>query len=379
MIYFIILGILVFCIWYYDVHDNTKWKQVAFWGIFVIFFLLSGLRWKIGIDTLMYMRTWDEYGNFWDFHWLDDIRKFQDSSENVERYREGWILYVMFLKSIWNDFTLVQLTTSLLFNTALFLTVKKWSPKPFLTLLIFYINFKFLEFEFEIMRETVAVSIFLLGSFPAFMEKKWIRYYLWTFLCFEIHTSAVLMFALPLIRNIDWNLKQYTFFIFIPTFILAAAGRMILGNLVNIFLGGQDFISQYAASAVEEDNNINYYIMYGLQPVLMYLISFIGFRHFKEKAFTPLVFFSIGVSIFSMIYFTASRLVNYIIIIDFIALTPIFYWLVRKFHTVWVAVLLLLIYFSPTLYSFRFPINVARYYPYQWVIDPKRTELQKTL
>ncbi len=369
----------MFCLWYYDVQKETRYKNISFWGIFTIFFLLSGLRYKIGVDTLMYISLWGDYGDAWDFHWIDDIVRFQRRSDYVSRFQPGWVLYCMLIRGVSHDFTLVQLVTSLLFNLALFKIIKKYSKTPFLTLLIFYISFKFLEFEFEIMREAVAVAIFLLFAFDAYMEKKWVKYYIWTFVAFMLHTSTIVMFALPLLRNIEWSLLKYTVFIVLPGFILGVAGRIILGDLVNVFLGGDDFISQYTASAFEKENNFNYLIMYGLQPTLLYLFTAFGSKYIKEKAFIPLIYFSVSFMYMGMFYFTASRLMNYIIIVDFVAITPIMQHLMVKMKTIWIVPLLMLIYFAPTLYSFTEPRNLARYYPYQWVINPKQTPLQKTI
>lgn len=379
MIYLLILLLILFCIWRYDLLGLTYRKELFFWGLFVVFFLLSGLRYEIGIDTLMYMRYWKFYPDMWDMHWIDDIMHFQDKAVGLDRFRPGWILYCMIIKSLFNDFTALQLITSLLFNVALFRTIKKYSPYPFLTLLIFYVNFKFLEFEFEIMRETVAVAIFLLLAFDNYIKRRWVAYYIGTSLAFFMHTSAILMFLLPLIRNIDWSLKKYTLLMFVPSFLLAVGGRVVLGNLVNIFLGGSGFIAQYAAGAVENETNINYLLMYGLQPVLLYFMAALGFKHFDDKVLRNLVFFSLIFMNFNMVYFTAGRLVNYLVIQVFIAVTPIMYHIIRKCRTELVAVVLCLVYMAPTIYSFKKPQNVARYFPYQSVIYNKQTKYQKAL
>lgn len=377
MIYILILLLLVYCVWYYDVHERSRYKGLFFWGIFAVFFLLSGLRYKIGIDTLMYMSSWGDYGDFWDFHWIDDITRFQNSSDKVERFRPGWILYCMFLKGIWDDIAIMHITTALIFNLGAFRVIKKYAEYPFLTLLIFYISFKFLEFEFEIMRESVAVGVYLLISFDAYMKKKWKIYYLGVLLAYFIHTSAILMFILPLLRNIDWSLKKYSLLWVLPSFIIGVAGHALLGNILNIFLGGEDFISQYVEDAMEEETNFNYFILFSIQPVLFYGLSALFYKQFRNKTLVPLVFFSLMFLNFNLIYFTSSRLVNYIIIPVFIGIAPLLMHLVKSWRTVWVAVLFMLAYFTPTLYSFTKPVNVARYHPYQWIIDPHETNLQK--
>ena len=379
MIYLLILALILFCVWRYDLLEETERKEVFYWGICVIFILLAGLRYEIGIDTRMYMKSWEFYPDFWNMHWFEDISRFQEKASGLNRFQPGWVLYCMIIRSISEDFTLLQIVTALLFNIAIFRTIKKYSRYPFLTILIFYINFKFLEFEFEIMRETVAVSVFLLLAFDNYIKRRWAAYYVGTAFAFFMHTPAILMFMLPLVRNIDWSLKKYTIIMVMPSFLLAVAGRAILGNLINIFLGGSGFIAQYAAGAVENETNLNYLLMYGLQPVLLYLLSAFGFKYIESKEARTIVFFSIIFMNFNMVYFTAGRLVNYLVIQVFIAITPIFYLLIKKCRTELIAVVLCLIYSAPTIYSFKKPENVARYYPYQSVIYHNQTRYQKSI
>lgn len=379
MIYFVILLIIMFCVWHFDMRKSVKWKDAGYWGIFVIFFLVSALRYKIGADTRVYMRTWEFYPDIWEFHWIDDIAIFQNSSLEVERFQPGWIIFCMLMKGICSSYFFMQAVSALIFNAGLFHCVKRYSKYPFITLMMFFISFKFLEFEFEILREAVATGVFLLIAFDAWVEKKWTRYYIGTALAFLLHNSAVLMFALPLLRNIDWSLKKYTLLFFVPSFILSVAGRALIGNMVNIFLGGSGFVAEYARNAMEGDTNVGYLLMYGLQPLLMYLLAAFFFNKIKQKEFRVLIFFSTIFMNLSMIYFTTSRLVNYIMIVDFIALTPVIYYIMKKCHTVWVGVAIMLIYFIPTLYGFQKPENIARYHPYQWIVNPKQTELQKSI
>ena len=378
MIYIVILLAIVACVWYFDLHGATRHKWILFWTFCITFIVVSGLRYRIGTDTIVYMMSWDRYGDFWDFDWVADIKKFRESSIHVERFQPGWVLYCMAIKAFIPDVWGLQLVTAILINSAIFRTIKKYSEYPFLTILIFYISFKFIEFEFEIMREAVAESIYLFLAFDAYVERKWKKYYIGTFLTYLMHPSALLMFILPLLRNVDWSLKKYSFLFVIPSYAIGIAGHVIVGNLVNIFLGGDDFVSQYSANAMEVETNANYAIMFSVQPVLLYMMSALFFKHFKNKEFVPLVFFTIIFMNLSLIYFTTSRLANYIILIVFIAETPLMMHLIRKFRTVWIAVLCMLAYFSPTLFDLQKPVNLARYYPYQWVIDPHETPLQKS-
>ncbi len=327
----------------------------------------------------MYMRSWEFYPDLLDFHWLEDIKRFQNKSEWVERFQPGWVLYCMIIRSISESFYVLQIVTALIFNIAAARVIKRHSPYPFLTILIFYVNFKFLEFEFEIMRETVAVSVFLLLSFDNYIRKKWIPYYIGVIIAFSIHNSAILMFVLPLLRNINWSLKKYSVTMVLPSFFLSVAGRVVLGNIISIIFVGSGFISEYIAKASENETNLNYLLMYGCQPVMLYILCCVCYKYITDRNLRVLVFFSLIFMNFNMIYFTAGRLVNYIVLPVYIAITPIFFHLIKKFHTVFIAIVLCLLYSVPAIYILSDKGSRARYYPYQWVINPQQTHEQKHL
>ena len=114
MIYLLILALILFCVWRYDLLEETERKEVFYWGICVIFILLAGLRYEIGIDTRMYMKSWEFYPDFWNMHWFEDISRFQEKASGLNRFQPGWVLYCMIIRSISEDFTLLQIVTALL-------------------------------------------------------------------------------------------------------------------------------------------------------------------------------------------------------------------------------------------------------------------------
>lgn len=379
MIYLAILLIIVYCVYKYDVKRHRTNAGLFYWSLCIIFILLGGLRYKIGGDTLGYMNSWDFYPNFWNLNWFHDIEQAKATNPEFERYHTGWFLYIMALKGIVDDYYISQIVTAVLLNIAIFTTIKKYSLYPFITLLIFFLNFKFLELEFEVMRESLAISMFLLLAFDSYMNKKWIHYYIGTTIAYFIHPSAIGMFILPFLRNLNWNFKTYSIVFVATSLSIGIAGRIILGDLLNL-IGGDGYTSEYASNAIAKEYNTGYILMYLFQPVLMYILIVSFRKKILQRDFIPLIFFSIFFLNLSLVYFTASRLANYIIIIDYIAISPIFYSLIKKFRTVWIAVLLMTIYLVPTFYQFiKDPTNRVKYFPYQNIIFPDRTQAQKDL
>ena len=89
----------------------------------------------------------------------------------------------------------------------IFKLIKTYSKHPFSVILIYYCSFTFIEFNFELMRETIAVAIFLMYGIKYYLSKKWIKYYLIVLLAYSFHPSAMMMFLLPLIRNLKWGVS----------------------------------------------------------------------------------------------------------------------------------------------------------------------------
>lgn len=377
MVYLVILLIILYSVYKFDIKKHRANSHLIYWSLCFIFILLAGLRYKIGGDTLGSEDIWQYYPNFWNFNWAHDIAQMKISIPSTERYQIGWLLYVMTLKGIVDNYYFSQIITAILLNVTIFAIIKKYSLYPFITLLIFYLNFKFFELEFEVMRESVAVSLFLLLAFDSFIQKKWIHYYIGTTIAYFIHPSALAMFLLPFIRNLNWSFKTYSIIFVASSLAIGIAGRIILGDLLNI-LGGDGFTSEYASNAFEKEFNTGYMLMYLFQPMFLYALVVLFRNKIIQKDFIPLIFYSIFFLNLSLIYFTASRLTNYIIIIDYIAISPIFYSIIKKFRTVWIAVLLLTLYLVPTLYQFiKDPMNSVRYFPYQNIIFPDQTKAQK--
>lgn len=380
MIYIVIFLLILYWVYKYDVHKDVRYKKSAFWGLCVMFILLASLRYRIGGDTLGYMLSWELYPDFWNFNWIEDISRCKEAEPEMERYQPGWFLFVMFFLGIWKHQLMMQFAVSILLNYAIFKTIKKYSKYPFTTLFIYFFNFKFLEFEFEIMRESVAVALFLLLAFDNYVSKKWVRYYIGTFLVYMIHPSAIFMFILPFFRNLKISLRWGSIFFMALPICVSILGRIILGDLLNVFLNPEDMMGAYMTKAVEKDYNTNYILMYIYQPIMIYILIIFLYKKIKNSMYLSLIFFALFFIDLSLLYFTASRLVNYIIIPVYIGITPLIYSLVKKYNTIFILPVLLCIYNIPTIFEFQRSSEMrAKYFPYQDYIFQKRSSEQKII
>lgn len=188
MIYLIILFLLLFLSFRYDYLKKMEGKNLWFIVIFLIFVFLAGLRYRVGSDTLMYIKSYAK------LHPIN-LLTLQDLRET--RFAPGYVILTSIFKAITPDFTLFQIFHALIVNSVVFWFIKKNTRNIFFALFLFYI-FLYLLFCFQQMRESLAVSVFLL-AWPAFKEGKWLWWYLAACLAVTFHISAFIMFILPVI------------------------------------------------------------------------------------------------------------------------------------------------------------------------------------
>lgn len=368
MIYLFLLIYILFLVYAIDLKKYALNKNLHWALLFFLFVVVCGLRYKIGGDTLGYMRSWDYYPALFQSYGVKSPIEVKMCNSEFERFQLGWITFSMLFKNISRSFFVFQFALSLILNIAVFRTIKKYSEYPFLTLLIFYFNFNFIELEFEVLRESLAVSVFLLFAFDYYVRKKWVRYFVGVVLAYFIHPSVAMMFLLPLFRYVKWPIQKCLLYVIPLTFFFSIGGRFLIGDIVNIALNGQEYMTGYVSRAVDMEFNNNYLIMYAFRPTLMAVLVLMGYRWIGSKIFSPLIVLTIVFLYFSMLYFTASRLANYIIIPVYISLAPIFLHYMKRLKTIWITISLLLLYLVPFLFALRIPETRALYFPYQNIL-----------
>lgn len=188
MIYFIILFLLLFCIYYYDYAKNKRLYNVSYWAFFVILLLVAGLRYRIGNDSIMYERYYE---------FMPTIPELFAYNFSSIRFEPGFIVFASIPRTITPDFTLMQFFQAGVVLSVIFWFILKNTRNRFFCLTLFYF-IQYLYFTTEIMRESLAVACFLL-AWPYFRDGKWLKYYLLAGLATFFHTTAFFLLVLPVV------------------------------------------------------------------------------------------------------------------------------------------------------------------------------------
>lgn len=190
MIYSIVFFLLIFFTYYYDYLKKRHHRICAYYAILFVLIIVAGFRYRIGLDTIRYESAYRWIPTLLELHWSD----FEDSSN----YEPLYLILSCFAKSISSEFWVMQIIQATLVNTIVFSFMKKNTDHIFFAALLYYI-FLYLNFMCEVMREACAVSMFLL-SWKYFIKEKWLQYYLFCIAAFLFHNSAILLFALPVLK-----------------------------------------------------------------------------------------------------------------------------------------------------------------------------------
>lgn len=270
MIYFIILGILFFATINYDFFKRKSGNKLTYLILCLMLIFLSAFRYRVGGDTLNYMVMHDLIPGLADFDLFKEVPGV--------RAEKGWQLLTGISKLFGKDFYWIQLLQAIIVNVSIFYFIKKNIKYKFIGILIYYIIFYF-YFNFEILRESIAICIFINFGVPYLNKKKYIKYYLTVLMAFFFHNSAIFLIFLPLVFNYLNNKKSNYFISLTIIFLLGNVLSGIFNNFI-ISISILDFISK------KTEHYLSYrFTIYGLIMsyfTYIFIPLFIA-KYFKDK------------------------------------------------------------------------------------------------
>ncbi len=153
MIYLVLLIFFLVLAYKYDYRNRTHNKMWWYKFSCLVLILFSGLRNHVGGDTFNYIYKFENYPN------LIELTS-RGGVIISELSQPLWFLINSTLKTIINDFTLVQVFHAIVCNVLLFRFINHTTTKIFTAVAVSYCIFWW-NFNFEIMRESLCVVLFL--------------------------------------------------------------------------------------------------------------------------------------------------------------------------------------------------------------------------
>lgn len=229
--------------------------------------LVVGFRYKVGIDTLLYMNNYRYIPGVEDF--------FLNRTASITRFEPGFLFLCCVCKSFGAEFWVVQMVVATIANTCIFIFIYRNCTNPFWGLL-FYFFLQFLYFNTEIMRESLALSIFLL-NYRNLKENRLLLYYLLCPLSIIFHYSAIIILFFPFAR---WLKLNFVFIILCICFLAITPLVENLNALLNIAaISGR--VTQYVEGA--EDLNFNWRLAELVKAAFPAIFALICYRICKAE------------------------------------------------------------------------------------------------
>lgn len=205
MIYLLVFIVILLLSLTFDFTNKHSGNWVLFVGFILV--ALAGFRYRVGTDTLIYMDEYESSGG------LDFIK---------DKYLIGWYLLMKLFKSFHFSFYIVQFIIAIVINYGIIKFIKASVPEAVFSCLLVYYSLLYPGWNFEILRQAICISLFLL-AFPFAEEGKLFRYYLLVGVACTIHETALFLLLVPLILKIKISKRLILFFTVIVVLLLVSA------------------------------------------------------------------------------------------------------------------------------------------------------------
>jgi hypothetical protein len=332
-------------------------KQATVYFVFLCLYmiLLIGLRYRVGIDTINYMISYQNVPSWKNFGKID----FSQS-----RFEPGYMFICTLCKSITPDFWLLQMVMACITGLGVFTFIYRYCQNPFIGLFV-YIILAWLYFSTEIMRESASISLFLL-NFENLKKKRWVRFYLFSVFSIVFHYSAVIIWLFPLVERLKkvnvWYIVVLLGFLAITPLIESLNGLFVLATV-------NKRISQYVESA--EILNMNWriasFIKSGVVPIIILFLLSRSHLTDKFKPFLMLhLLFCAGAFSIPIIF---SRFTNYTCLFVIVIVANIL--VSKKVGTFNRHILFCVLLLSQTWYYYKM---YPGWIPYVSVFEPEKVK-----
>ena len=251
MVYYFVLILLIFLSIRYDLGGNTSHKDLWYRIMLVVFILIAGLRWRLGIDTTRYLFSF--------YYVRPDLSTFSFADLPIGS-DPLWVLLNATVKSIWGRFYVVQLVQAAIVNALVFKYIKKHTDYIF-TSVFFYAITCFIPYNMEIMRGSISI-VFCLYANDCIMEKKWIRGAALYFVALLFHAQTIMILITPLLFSVKLNKRGMI--VLLGAFVVGTIADLLIGNY--IYLLDNSDIEEKALGYAESEE---YAEGFGLRSILL--------------------------------------------------------------------------------------------------------------
>ena len=306
LVYIVVAILLIVPLFFKQEQSNHKYDGY-YWFEFCVLFLLMGLRFRVGGDSLRY----EMY-----FSYAKDLSELfvKGAWDLSEGFQPLWTLYQAACKTITDDFVIVQLVNSFVLNGVIFYCAAKEVRHRFTFVVLYYFLY-YPYFNTEIMRESLAVAMFIVG-YRFLVNGNYVKYYLICVVAFMFHASAIFLMVLPVMYPFMLKSRGWKSYLVPIVFALVVSYYVsFILEILNSTLFLDNALLGDKSESVLQSEGLN---VFGIIGQFAYLFPLFFCMYIFQKRGTKSNLFILNmyffVSIIGMVYLPLVRLANYFII-----------------------------------------------------------------
>ena len=210
---------------------QTERPHRVFWLLaFLVPFLLSAFRWKVGTDYLTYISLYEA---------INSISTLEQLWQQVLEVEPLYVLMNVLVKLVFNNPLPIFFLSSLLLLGFLFRAVEDYHGKISVMLAVFVFLTLMFSTTLNIMRQMIAVSITFYAARHLF-QKQYDKAALWMFLALMFHYSAIVLLPFWLFRGPQRyarNARIAMFAALVLMFVLGSVFGSIFSSIRALYTG----------------------------------------------------------------------------------------------------------------------------------------------
>lgn len=317
--YFFVLALLFFLTFKYEYSGHLKHNKSAYLFVYVVFALMSGLRYRLGVDSVMYEELFKDFPTIDKYVWGYEY--------NGDANDIFWAIFNCLCKTIWDNWVCVQIVMGFFINGVIFWFIKKYSSRPFLGVLLYFVTLWPL-LTFEALREAMSVSFFIWALDGLYSGKGVRSYYVRVWPAVLFHTFGFLTLFFPLLKLIKPS-KLTTFLTIVASVCVLYGGYLLSELLMPYIQLGSAVGNKLTMYFDSDDYGTNMWSIGGVLAIALgyiiplSLMAIIVSKSKNEaiKWLFPYLIFMLLVSLFKISLPVFYRLFNYFYVVIIIAAT----------------------------------------------------------
>jgi len=321
---FLIIFFGVFLFELINIKGAKKYNKIYLYFCFLVLILVSGLRFRLAPDSVAYAYFFNQ-----EYVYLNQLSL---KYFNESRFLPLWLIICSICKELGGYYTF-QFLVSFFCLSSVCIFIKKYSLYPFASTMFFYIFF-YHYFSMEILREAVAISLFLLAV-VSYSERKILAFFLIS-CALLMHQFAFVLLILYIIFLTKFSIRyfKYCFCILFSIFFLIKEPLVLLQNMLSV--AGYIDLSFYDIESELSTLGLINYLVKIIVPLLI-IRSFIKQNDFLTASerhifYIMIVFYSgiYAIRIVSIPYI--ERFINYASVFVIIVLSSFLMSKILKFN-----------------------------------------------